>query len=91
LHRSAEVDFDGLENEGNTPRSEERISLGGPAKLLANGTYPTYAASLEEAKISDIINVLEGIMVSPDYGLFPEASSVKPTVLEVCAALFRCR
>jgi len=49
LHRSAEVDFDGLENEGNTPRSEERISLGGSAKLLANGTYPTYAASLEEA------------------------------------------
>jgi len=49
LHGSAEVDLDGLEDEGNAPRAEEGISLGRPAKLLADGGYPTYTARLEEA------------------------------------------
>ena len=51
LHRLAEVDFDGLENEGNSLRSEERIGLGGPTKLLADGRYPAYATRFEEADL----------------------------------------
>lgn len=49
LHRPAKVDFNGLEDEGNASRAEECIGLCGPAKLLADGRYPTYAAGLEEA------------------------------------------
>jgi hypothetical protein len=49
LYRPAEVDADGLENEGNSLSSEERVSLGTPTKLLADRIYPAYAARLDEA------------------------------------------
>jgi hypothetical protein len=29
-------------------------------------------------------------MISPNYGLFPEASRIIPATHEMCAALFRC-
>jgi hypothetical protein len=48
LHRPAEVDLDGLKNEGNAPRAQECIGLSLPAQLFANGRYPAYAAGLEE-------------------------------------------
>jgi hypothetical protein len=35
-------------------------------------------------------HVLEGIMISPNYGLFPEASRIKPTTHKICASLFGC-
>jgi len=90
LHGLAEVDFDRLEDEGNAPRAEESIGLSRPANLLADGAYPTYTARLEEANISNIIDVLEGIVISPGYGLFPEASRIKPAIFEIRTTLFCC-
>jgi hypothetical protein len=49
LHRPAEVDVDGFENEGNTLRSKECVDLGLSAKLFADGRNPANAACLDEA------------------------------------------
>ena len=49
LHRPAEVDVNGFENEGNAPRSQKRVDLGGSTKLFADGRNPANAACLDEA------------------------------------------
>jgi hypothetical protein len=49
LHRPAEVDVDGFENEGNALRSQKGVDLGGSSELLANGRNPANPACLDEA------------------------------------------
>ncbi|SRR5260221_7785053 len=87
---------------GWTRRNELREDEGEPGQLGHVRSICTISdiidVSSQQVRRPDTVgehdggdHVLEGIMVSPNYGLFPETSGIKPTTPKICATLFRCR